>query len=112
MSAFLPTSSFRGTITSMTKSKEHVESAKRRAVYNRNFRRARERAFVRLKNDFPELYLQYLNEERTRDEEQGKTWVDLDLDSGLPVRIGAADQQPTQETKRSYQNQGNDGGEA
>lgn len=97
----------------MRKTDEHIQSAKRRAIYNRNYRRARERALVRLSKDNPDLYLQYLNEERMRDEEQGKTWVDLDLDSGLPVRLSSQDKRGSLPEGLSYsQGEGDDGGEA
>lgn len=49
-------------------------AAVKQAVYYRNYRRARDRALRRLSNEHPEEYLQLLQEERVRDEENGKTW--------------------------------------
>ena len=73
----------------MTESKESI---KKQAIYERNYRRARERALVRLGREFPDLYRQYLDEERRKDEEQGKAWVDFDFDSGLPIRAFSKDE--------------------
>lgn len=71
---------------------ESSESIKRQLVYERNYRRARERALVRLSRVYPDLYRQLLNEERRKDEQEGKAWVDYDLDSGIPIRAGSQDQ--------------------
>lgn len=54
-----------------------LATAQRRAIAQRNYRRIRDRALARLRSQFPEVYLQLLEEEKIRDEQEGKTWVDL-----------------------------------
>jgi hypothetical protein len=49
-------------------------AAVKQAVYYRNYRRARDRALVRLAQEKPEDYRRILLEERERDEKEGKTW--------------------------------------
>lgn len=56
---------------------KRVESAVKLAVSQRNYRRARDRALVRLANDYREEYLAYLKEEQERDYREGRNWVDI-----------------------------------
>lgn len=56
---------------------ERLESAAKRAVEQRNYRRARDRALTRLSNDYREEYLAYLKEEQERDDREGRSWLDL-----------------------------------
>ena len=44
------------------------------SISYRNYRRARDRALVRLSHQYPELYKEYLEEEKEFDEEQGVKW--------------------------------------
>jgi hypothetical protein len=53
---------------------ERVESALRNAVYQRNYRRARDRAKTKLTHLYPDQYQELLEEERKRDELEGKKW--------------------------------------
>ena len=62
---------------------QRLETAQRRAVGQRNYRRARDRALRKLGNQFPELYQEFLEEERLRDEQEGKVWSDI---AGRPKR--------------------------
>ena len=55
-----------------------IATAKKRAVDYRNYRRCRDRALRRVAADFPDLYRKYLEEERIRDEQESKVWLDLD----------------------------------
>lgn len=55
-----------------------VESAVKQAVFQRNYRRCRDRALTRLANDYREEYLAYLKEEQQRDDREGKRWLDID----------------------------------
>ena len=57
--------------------KRRKETAERRAVAQRNYRRCRDRALTRLANDYPNLYQEYLDEERRKDEQENKVWTDL-----------------------------------
>ena len=56
---------------------QRLESAKRRAVGQRNYRRARDRALRKLGNKFPEIYKEFLEEERLKDEQEGKVWSSI-----------------------------------
>ena len=62
--------------------KKRLAAAENMAVRQRNYRRARDRALARLANDYKEIYLDYLAEEKEKDITQGKRW--LDLSSSLP----------------------------
>lgn len=56
---------------------KRIQSATKQAVRQRNYRRARERALTRLANDYPVRYHEYLEQEKQRDEQEGKTWLDI-----------------------------------
>ena len=62
----------------MTETSSRVEGAKRMAVRQRNYRRVRDRALVRLANAYPETYKELLEQEKVADVEMGKKWVDID----------------------------------
>jgi len=62
----------------MTEIAERIEGAKRMAVRQRNYRRVRDRALVRLANAYPETYKELLEQEKVADVEMGKKWVDID----------------------------------
>lgn len=61
----------------MTDLETRIETAKRRATHQRNYRRVRDRALARLRQLHPEEYEQLFQEERERDEAEGKAWLDL-----------------------------------
>jgi hypothetical protein len=50
-------------------------AAIKQSVYYRNYRRARDRALVRLAQAYPDDYRTLFEEERARDEAEGKTWT-------------------------------------
>ena len=60
------------------KNKQRLKSAADQAVRQRNYQRARQRAFTRLANDYPDIYRSYLEEEKMADEKMGKKWLDID----------------------------------
>jgi hypothetical protein len=60
------------------KNRQRLKSAADQAVRQRNYQRARQRAFTRLANAFPDIYRAYLEEEKIADEQMGKKWLDLD----------------------------------
>ena len=62
----------------MSKLEKRLQSAADQAVRQRNYQRARQRAFTRLANAFPDIYRAYLEEEKMADENMGKKWLDLD----------------------------------
>jgi hypothetical protein len=54
-----------------------IKTAKAKAVRQRNYRRARDRALARLSRDYPNVYRTYLEEEMKTDEQMGKRWLDI-----------------------------------
>ena len=61
----------------MSKLEKRLQSAADQAVRQRNYQRARQRAFTRLANAFPDIYRGYLEEEKEADEKMGKKWLDI-----------------------------------
>ena len=66
------------------------EKAERRAVWLRNYQRARGRALTRLAQQYPDQYKDILEQERLSDEANGKTWLDITgaTDNGAGVLTG------------------------
>ena len=62
-----------------------LETAQRRAVRDRNYRRARDRALVRLAHLYPDTYKQLLEIEKAFDEQEGKKWIGIDGLTNLSV---------------------------
>ena len=60
-------------------------AATKYAVWQRNYRRARERALTRLAQAYPDEYRIYLEQEKENDYTQGKTWIDLDGNTNASV---------------------------
>ena len=60
-------------------------TAKKKAVRDRNYRRARDRALVRLAHLYPDTYKQLLEIEKAFDEQEGKKWVGIDGTTKLSV---------------------------
>ena len=60
------------------KNKQRLKGAADQAVRQRNYQRARQRAFTRLANTYPDTYRSFLEEEKEADEKMGKKWLDLD----------------------------------
>ena len=61
----------------MDEVERRVDTATRHAIRQRNYRRVRDRALTRLANLYPNLYKELLDEEREKDEAQGKVWLDI-----------------------------------
>ena len=57
--------------------KRRLAAAENMAVRQRNYRRARDRALARLANAHKGEYLDYLAEEKAKDEQEGKRWHNL-----------------------------------
>jgi len=93
-------------------SERRITAAKNMAVRQRNYRRARDRALVRLAQAYPETYKELLEQEKAIDEAQGRKWIDIDGNTGdvdtrpdpTPALAGKTDNQ--------RENASNDGGEA
>ena len=83
-------------------------------VHYRNYRRARDKALVRLAHLYPDTYKQLLDEQRKFDEQEGKNWS-VNSDSRLTVNVHTrANGTPAFDKGSSNQgeNQSYDGGEA
>jgi len=65
------------------KNKQRLKSAADQAVRQRNYQRARQRAFTRLANTYPDVYRLYLEEEKKADDKMGKKWLDIDGNTSL-----------------------------
>lgn len=92
--------------------KRRLAAAANSAVRQRNYRRARDRALVRLAHAYPDTYKQLLEMERKADEVEGKKWIDLTGNTSLSVGIriraeGDRDKAPT----KTSTNEGNNGGQ-
>jgi hypothetical protein len=87
----------------------------KQAISYRNYRRARDRALVRLTHAYPDTYRQLLAEEKAFDEVNGKKWVGItgntNLVVGIHTRANGATGPITLEA-RAGQDKGNNGGEA
>lgn len=77
----------------MTEIAKRVEGAKRMAVRQRNYRRARDRALTRLAQAYPETYKELLELEKVNDETTGAKWIDIDGSSSLVVVTGTGKRQ-------------------
>ena len=56
-------------------------------IHNRNYQRARARALTRLSRLFQDEYQQLLEGERAKDEQMGKKWIGIDVDTGSAITI-------------------------
>lgn len=96
---------------------KRLRGAANQAVRQRNYRRARDRALVRLAHLYPDTYKQLLEMEKKTDEQEGKTWLDLSGNT-IPVvgvRVRTADGRGTTTIKEDIHkgtDEGNNGGEA
>ena len=61
----------------MSDTSRRTQTALNQAVHYRNYRRVRDRALRRLANQYPDQYRQFLEEERAKDEAEGKSWLDI-----------------------------------
>jgi len=71
----------------MKETGRRVKTAKRMAVRQRNYRRARDRALARLSQAYPETYKELLELEKVNDETTGTKWVDIDGSTVLTVGV-------------------------
>ena len=89
-----------------------LAGATHQAVRRRNYRRARDRALIRLAHAYPDTYKQLLEMEKRADEVEGKKWIDLSGNTSLSVGIriraeGDRGKTPTE----TGANEGNNGGQ-
>ena len=93
-----------------------IDTALKDAVRQRNYRRVRDRALARLRQLHPEEYEQLFQEERERDEAEGKAWLDLSGRTRLLMdstnTSSRKSKSASRQTDRDNLKEGNDGGEA
>lgn len=90
---------------------KRMASAAKQAVYYRNYRRARDRALVKLAQAYPDAYKELLEKEKVSDEQEGKAWIDLNGTTVSP-RIVARAKARGITLAQADTNQGNNGGKA
>jgi hypothetical protein len=90
---------------------KRLASAAKQAVYYRNYRRARDRALVKLAQAYPDAYKELLEKEKVSDEQEGKAWIDLNGTTVAP-RIVARAKARGITLAQADTNQGNNGGKA
>lgn len=76
----------------MSEIDRRIETALKDAVRQRNYRRVRDRALSRLKKLHPEDYARFFEEERVRDETEGRAWKSIH--GRASVRAGTARHTP------------------
>jgi hypothetical protein len=94
---------------------ESKQVSGKQSIHYRNYRRARDRALVRLAHLYPDDYKLLLVEERKSDEQQGKTWIGVTDNTRLTITTHTrANAVPTlaSHTSDGSENEGNKGGEA
>jgi predicted transcriptional regulator len=64
---------------------ESKEVSGKQAIEYRNYRRARDRALIRLSHLYADEYRRLLVEERELDEQQGKKWIGIDDNTRLTI---------------------------
>jgi hypothetical protein len=92
------------------------EKAERRAVWLRNYQRARGRALTKLAQQYPDQYKDILEQERLSDEANGKAWLDItgatDNSAGVLTNTdGYNNTLKSEQADADEQNEGNLGGE-
>ena len=89
-----------------------IAAAKNMAVRQRNYRRVRDRALVKLAQLYPDTYKDLLEREKAIDETQGRKWIDIDGNTiGVDIRT-VATVTPTGQAGNQRANEGDNGGEA
>jgi hypothetical protein len=91
---------------------KRVATAMNMAVRQRNYRRARDRALVKLAQLHPEIYQGLLEKEKASDEQLGKKWLDIAGNTSISNLDTRADGSLTRgKATNNSANQGNTGGE-
>jgi len=93
---------------------ESKQVSGKQSIHYRNYRRARDKALVRLAHLYPDTYKQLLDEQRSFDEQEGKTWI-IDSNSRLTVGVHTrANAVPEVAGRTDYdrENESYNGGEA
>jgi len=93
---------------------ESKQVSGKQSIHYRNYRRARDKALVRLAHLYPDTYKQLLDEQRSFDEQEGKSWI-IASDSKLTIAIHTrANAVPDVAGRTDYdsEDEGYNGGEA
>jgi hypothetical protein len=93
---------------------ESKEVSGKQSIHYRNYRRARDKALVRLAHLYPDTYKQLLDEQRSFDEQEGKSWI-IASDSKLTIAVHTrANAVPTftSSARDERENESDNGGEA
>lgn len=98
----------------MNRESKRREYGEKYALWLRNYQRARTRALSRLAREYPDQYKEFLEQERAKDEAEGKTWLDL---SGRTKRTMDSVSAPdgtsgVSKGRGDSESKGNNGGEA
>jgi hypothetical protein len=100
----------------MKETEKRAEYGIKRAVWLRNYQRARSRALARLGQENPDRYRELLEEERAKDEAEGKAWLDLSGRTRLIMdsanTSSRKSKSASRQTDRDNLKEGNNGGEA
>jgi hypothetical protein len=94
---------------------ESKEVSGKQAIEYRNYRRARDRALIRLSHLYADAYKQLLVEERELDEQDGKKWVGIPDSTRITITTHTrANAVPDVAGRTDYdrENEGYNGGEA
>ncbi len=94
---------------------ESKQVSGKQSIHYRNYRRARDRALVRLSHLYADTYKQLLVEERELDEQEGKKWIGVADSTRLTITTHTrANSVPafTGSTADAGEDEGNNGGEA
>jgi hypothetical protein len=95
-------------------SEKRIEAGKNMVVRQRNYRRVRDRALARLANAYPDDYKKLLELEKANDEQQGKSWLDINgatRAAQLDIR-SATVSTSTREASNGGENESDRGGKA
>ena len=85
------------------------------AIEYRNYRRARDRALIRLSHLYADVYKQLLVEERENDEQEGKKWISAGNSNRITITTRARENAiPNVAGRTDYESadESYDGGEA
>ena len=100
----------------MNEIERRTKSAEKQAVYYRNYRRIRDRSLRRLAQENPDRYKELLEEERAKDEAEGKAWLDISGRTRLSMdstnTSSRKSKSASRQTDRDNLKEGNDGGKA
>ncbi len=66
------------------------QNSEKRAVWLRNYQRARARALTRLAQQYPDQYKELLEKERLTDEANGRAWLDISGATATNNDIGSS----------------------